>query len=255
MIAKFNMASAPQAGSVFLAASKKKRFQKRFKKRFDFQFVRCTMGKDFKYGVTVMNKRDVLEQLKDFPYAREDYWVVAGSAMVLYGIREETGDIDLGCDAKLADELERDGCPAQRTGDGNRRFKYGDHIEIFENWLYDTVKEVEGIPVISVEGLLKMKKELGRQKDRRDVRLIKAFQKRTERNARRLARRKKGPAYSYDPAKEKPIIRSSICTGEKVAGFKNLSTGAFREVILIRDEKDLKAFLDACGLDHIDTEY
>ena len=202
-----------------------------------------------------MNKSVILEQLKEFPFSREDYWVVAGSAMVMHGIREETEDIDLGCGAKLADELERDGYLAQHTGDGSRRFKYGDHIEIFENWLYDAVKQVEGYPVISVEGLLEMKKELGRPKDRKDIRLIKSFQKRTERDARRLAREKKDPAFSYDPSKEKPIIRASICTGEKVAGFKNLSTGAFRDVFLIRDSKDLKAFLESCGVDHIDTEY
>ena len=138
-----------------------------------------------------MNKRDIIEQLKEFPFSREDYWVVAGSAMVLHGIREETEDIDLGCDAKLADELEKDGHLVQQTGDGSRRFRYGDHIEIFENWLYDSVKQVEGYPVISVEGLLVMKKELGRPKDRKDIRLIKSFQKRAERNARRLARKKK----------------------------------------------------------------
>ena len=202
-----------------------------------------------------MNKRDIIEQLKKLPFSREDYWVVAGSAMVLYGIREETDDIDLGCDMKLADKLEKDGYLVQHSGDGNRRFKYGDRIEVFENWLYDTVKQVEGYPVISVEGLLLMKKELGRPKDRKDIRLIKAYQKWTERNARRLARKKKDPAFSFDPTKEKPIIRASICTGEKVAGFKNLSTGAFRDVLLIRDGKDLRAFLDACGLDQIDTEY
>jgi hypothetical protein len=34
----------------------------------------------------------------------------------------------------------------------------------------------------------------------------------------------------YDKEKLKPVIRSSICTGEKVAGFKDLQTGKFTEV-------------------------
>ena len=63
------------------------------------------------------------------------------------------------------------------------------------------------------------------------------------------------PERRFDPEKEKPIIRASICTGEKVAGFKDRKTGAFREVLLIRNQKDLDAFNKACGLDHIDTEY
>ena len=60
---------------------------------------------------------------------------------------------------------------------------------------------------------------------------------------------------SYDPAREKPVIRSSICTGERAAGFKDLKTGKFREVMLIRERKDLDAFMREYGLDRIDTEY
>lgn len=62
-------------------------------------------------------------------------------------------------------------------------------------------------------------------------------------------------AYAYDPDKEKPIIRASICTGERVAGFKDKTTGSFREVMLIRNEKDLVKFKKTCKIDQIDTEY
>lgn len=41
-----------------------------------------------------------------------------------------------------------------------------------------------------------------------------------------------------------PVIKSSICTGEKVAGFKDLQTGKFTEVMLIRDSKDMDVFLE-----------
>lgn len=40
-----------------------------------------------------------------------------------------------------------------------------------------------------------------------------------------------------------PFIRSSICTGEQVAGFKDIVSGKFEELMLIRDEKDLAEFL------------
>ena len=40
-----------------------------------------------------------------------------------------------------------------------------------------------------------------------------------------------------------PVIRSSICTGEQVAGFKDLATGKFQELMLIRDQRDLQDFL------------
>ena len=62
-------------------------------------------------------------------------------------------------------------------------------------------------------------------------------------------------SYTYDPEKEKPVIRASICTGEQVAGFKDLATGKFHEVMLIRGEKDLKVFRDRYGITEISKEY
>lgn len=48
---------------------------------------------------------------------------------------------------------------------------------------------------------------------------------------------------SYDRENLRPVIRSSICTGEQVAGFRNIHTGKFSEVMLIRDGGDLEEFL------------
>lgn len=49
---------------------------------------------------------------------------------------------------------------------------------------------------------------------------------------------------TYDRENQKPVIRSSICTGEKVAGFKDIQTGKFTEVMLIRDSRDMDLFLE-----------
>lgn len=54
---------------------------------------------------------------------------------------------------------------------------------------------------------------------------------------------KKTKVIEYDRDNIKPVIRSSICTGEKVAGFRDLNTGKFTEVMLIRDNKDMDEFL------------
>ncbi len=50
---------------------------------------------------------------------------------------------------------------------------YSDMIELFENWLEGDVVFLEGLPVVSLAGLLKMKEALGREKDLEDIRLIK----------------------------------------------------------------------------------
>lgn len=47
----------------------------------------------------------------------------------------------------------------------------------------------------------------------------------------------------YDRENEIPVIRSSICTGEQVAGFKDRKTGHFEEVMLLKNEEDREIFL------------
>lgn len=121
-----------------------------------------------------MDKQGILNCLSEFPYDRNEYWVITGGAMVLYDIREQTADVDLGCSKRLADRLEADGYLFRRTDDGKRWFKYGDNIEIFEEWIMDTIETVYGFHVVSIKGLIEMKQEIGRDKDKRDIELIKA---------------------------------------------------------------------------------
>ncbi len=57
-----------------------------------------------------------------------------------------------------------------------------------------------------------------------------------------------GPRKSYDKENQKPAIRVSICSGEKVAGFQEINSGKFHEIQLIRTDADLEEFLDMYGL-------
>ena len=67
-----------------------------------------------------MNRQDILDILKEFPFDCKEYWVVTGGAMVLYGFREETSDIDIGCTKKMADQLEAAGCLIRKDNNGKR---------------------------------------------------------------------------------------------------------------------------------------
>ena len=64
--------------------------------------------------------------------------------------------------------------------------------------------------------------------------------------------RKKKRKASYDRENQRPVIRSSICTGEQVAGFQDIHTGKFHEVQLIRDDHDLAEFLELYGISETD---
>lgn len=54
---------------------------------------------------------------------------------------------------------------------------------------------------------------------------------------------------NYEKEGKIPVIRASICTGEKVAGFKDEATGKFDDLMLIRNDRDFKEFLRQYGVE------
>lgn len=67
--------------------------------------------------------------------------------------------------------------------------------------------------------------------------------------------KKQKPDIKFDPETQYAVIRSSICTGEKVAGFKNRKDGHFTEVMVIRSSADEKIFKEMYGIESVKTEY
>ena len=124
----------------------------------------------------MFDKNSLIQRLQEIPFSKSEYWVVAGGAMVLHGFRTQSHDIDLGCSTLLADKLEQQGYVVSRCGDGTRKILYSENIEIFENWLDGSVEIISGIPVVCVDGLIQMKKKLGREKDLEDIALIEKTQ-------------------------------------------------------------------------------
>ncbi len=120
----------------------------------------------------MFDKYSLLRRLQELPFSEQEYWVIAGSAMVLHGFRSQTHDIDLGCSTLLADILEQQGYTVSRYEDRTRKILYSEDVEIFENWIEGTVEIISGVPVVCVDGLIRMKKKLGRDKDLTDIALI-----------------------------------------------------------------------------------
>ena len=59
---------------------------------------------------------------------------------------------------------------------------------------------------------------------------------------------KKQKCRPYDREKLRPVILTSICTGEKTAGFRHRDTGKFTADRLIRSEADLQEFMTLYGI-------
>ena len=67
---------------------------------------------------------------------------------------------------------------------------------------------------------------------------------------------KKKIIHSYDKDNKRPVIKASICTGEQVAGFKDIHTGKIEEVMLIRSKADFDNFKKMYGInEEIEKEY
>lgn len=59
----------------------------------------------------------------------------------------------------------------------------------------------------------------------------------------------------YDKTNKKAVLKCSICTGEQVAGFKDIHTGHFDEIMLIRNAADLDTFMEMYDVAAISKEY
>ncbi len=126
----------------------------------------------------MLNKQEIICLLKEAAFDPNEFWITSGAAMVIYGIKDMTRDIDLGCTSQLADRLENKGYNVEVLRDGRRRIAFSKTIEIFENWGEDKVILYEDLPVVSMDGMIIMKEQLGREKDLKDILLINEFRKR-----------------------------------------------------------------------------
>ena len=71
----------------------------------------------------------------------------------------------------------------------------------------------------------------------------------------KAAKQGKMQAVTFDPKQQKAVMRCSICTGEQVAGFQDIHTGKFEEVMLIRGEADLQSFKQQYGVEDVTKIY
>ncbi len=70
-----------------------------------------------------------------------------------------------------------------------------------------------------------------------------------------MFKKKKISKIAFDKETQRPILRCSICTGEQVAGFKEIRTGKFQEVMVIRNDQDLDDFRKMYGIEDVPKEY
>ena len=60
---------------------------------------------------------------------------------------------------------------------------------------------------------------------------------------------KKKHTQSYDKMNKKPVLKTSICKGEQVAGFQDIHTGRIEEIMLIKNATDVDRFKQMYGIE------
>lgn len=68
-------------------------------------------------------------------------------------------------------------------------------------------------------------------------------------------KKKKEPLIEIDKSKQYAVLKCSICNGEQVAGFKDINTGRFTEIMLVKTSTDLDKFMDMYNVTDISKEY
>jgi len=53
----------------------------------------------------------------------------------------------------------------------------------------------------------------------------------------------------FPPEHFEPVVRASICTGEKTACMRDRETGKLHEIMLVRTDADLDVFCRMCSAD------
>lgn len=120
----------------------------------------------------MLHRNEIIEKVKKLDLPINEYWITAGAALVIHGIKSSTRDIDLGCSTKLCDELVQRGFQCKVAEDYKRIITINDSIELFENWFVDEIKMIDELPVGSLESIKKQKMKLARKKDLDDIKMI-----------------------------------------------------------------------------------
>jgi hypothetical protein len=134
-----------------------------------------------------MNKEEIIRKIKELKLPEGEYIVFGSGPLAVNGIRE-TNDIDLLLSQNLFKQLKTSGWKEKvfPSGDifityeeceGGSDWKYGSYNPTLEE-LLKTADYFDGVPFANLEEVIKWKTEFGREKDLKDVELIKKYLKR-----------------------------------------------------------------------------
>ena len=124
-----------------------------------------------------MNKEEIINILKKYNFDKDQYIVISGACMVLYGIKEITSDIDISVTDEYYNYLINNyDCTFERINEFGEKVYFIDNIINFSRSYYTKKKEyINDIPVQNLDELIKLKEYLNRDKDKIDIERIRKY--------------------------------------------------------------------------------
>lgn len=123
-----------------------------------------------------MNKKKIIEILKKYNFDNKKFIVISGAAMVIHGVKQYTNDIDIAVNQDYYDYLlEHYECKFEKINPYNHKIYFIDDIINFGIDYFTKPAYIEGIPVQTLEDVIKLKESLSRNKDKKDIELIRRY--------------------------------------------------------------------------------
>ena len=124
-----------------------------------------------------MNKKDIRDTLKKYNFDSTKYIVISSAAMVLLGIKDTTKDIDIAVSDDYYEYLLKNyNCKFERINEYGKKVYFIHDIINFSSTYYKNNRLIiEEIPIQTANDILELKLFLKREKDYKDIELIKEY--------------------------------------------------------------------------------
>ena len=124
-----------------------------------------------------MNKEELIINLNKYKLYKKEFIILSGAALVFYGIKEYAKDIDIAVSDKIYKTLlKKYNCIFEKNIN-NYDVWYIDNIINFSINYYNEVdyEIIEGYKVQTLDSIIKLKEKLNRDKDKKDIKIIKKY--------------------------------------------------------------------------------
>lgn len=169
-----------------------------------------------------MNKKEIIETLDKYKLDKNEFVIISGAAMVLYGIKNNTNDIDISVSKEYEKELIKKYNPKieREIKDGKKKYiayLIDDKINFSTHYFEEYKNEkIHTYQTQKPEEILKLKKKLNREKDIEDIKKIEVYLNKSNINSLALA-------YLGDAVYELYIRKFLINKNIKVKDLQNKS--------------------------------